>query len=348
MRKKKKAFPVLLAAVLLSIVLAAGQTVAAYDAVTITFSNIGSSGTSLPSLTLSASYTGLVVDGVAMVALTDLASCMGADVSYSSNIWFLDRGMQTTMFTEGSTTMWTSNIYEVYDPVNGLYDEYEQTWSTDMPAAAQTIDDCKYVPLQMAARQLGALLAEPYSSTWRVYDFRINYTSPLSDDNEYIVGGDWLSSWSSHADDHLADHFHIDEFWSSSSYSYARQLKIAVSSLESAERVRHYFRNDQSLVLSSAFRSWAYNVALGGWRYSFHMRGRAWDAALDSLYTSAYDEFCNGESTPIDVAGYNFWRSRVPTTSNSRGYEIEKMPTGGDTWLHLQRQPGVDDAAQRP
>lgn len=54
-----------------------------------------------------------------------------------------------------------------------------------------------------------------------------------------------------------------------------------------------------------------------------------------------------GAFAPID-AGSTLWRSRIPTTSNSRGYEIEKMPVSGSTWLHLQRQPGNDTAPDSP
>lgn len=319
----------------------------AYDSVTITFSNIGNVKDTLPPLEDSYSVTGLMVNGNPMVKITDIANLMGATVSYSSNSWYLDRNLQTTLFVKDSTTMYTSNVYQYYDPISGTYDEYSQTWSATLPVAPQEIDGYKYIPLLIAAKQLGALLAEPSGSEYRVYDFRIDGTTPLYDANEYIVGGSWITNWSSYSGTNLSDHFDIGEMWSSTSYGYAMQLKMAVTELESAERVRHYYNSDSAMSLSCAFRSWAYNNALSGSGVnSFHMRGRAWDCPTDALYTSVYNEFKGGETSPIDAGAY--WRSRIPSTGNSRGYEIEKMPVSGSTWLHLQRQPGVDTAQYSP
>lgn len=92
------------------------------------------------------------------------------------------------------------------------------------------------------------------------------------------------------------------------------------------------------MILSCAFRSWAYNNALSGSGVnSYHMRGRAWDCGTDSLYTDVFNEFRNGYTWPIGI-GIK-WRTRVETTGNSRGYEIEKMEDYTNKWLHLQRQP---------
>ncbi|MDD2393996.1 MAG: hypothetical protein PHN99_07515 [Eubacteriales bacterium] len=75
------------------------------------------------------------------------------------------------------------------------------------------------------------------------------------------------------------------------------------------------------------------------------MKGRAWDCATDALYYSVYNEFRSGYTYPIDAGSH--WRTRVPSTGSSRGYEIEKMPQYNSNgvpsmWLHLQRQPGYD------
>ena len=319
-----------------------------YDSVTIRFSNIGNTANTLPPLENDCTVTGLMVSSNPMVKITDIASIMGASVSYSSNSWYITRNSQTTSFTKDSTAMSTSNSYTYFDPINGTTDSYTQTWSATLPVAAQEINGYKYVPLIVTAKQLGALLAELSGTEYRVYDFRINGTTPLSDSNDYIVGGSWLTDWSNKSGTNLSDHFDVGEMWSSTSYGYARQIKMAVTTLESAERVRHYYNGDSAMTLSCAFRSWAYNNSLSGSGVnSFHMRGRAWDCATDSLYTSVYNEFKNGQSIPISV-GTTYWRSRIPTSGNSRGYEIEQMPQGSSTWLHLQRQPGYDDAQYSP
>jgi len=326
-------------------------SISAYDYTTVTWSNIGAEGT-LPELYLDDWSTVLMNNGVPMINITTLANYMGATVSYGTN-WYLDKNGQTTMFIPGSTEMWTTNTYQYYDPVTHSNDTYTQTWVADMPVAPMNWNGFKYVPLIIAAKQMGALLAESYNSTYRVYDFRINESTPFSDSNEYIVGGKWLHkhdasgnqiTWLSttNGNTNLSDHFDTDEIWSSVSSSYgdySGQLKISVSSLETAERVRHYFLNDTSLYLSCAFRGWAYNNSLLGHSpVSHHMRGRAWDAALDSLYYTAYNEFKSSNLKPDDFNGY--WRSWVYATSNSRGYEIEKIPIpNGNVWLHMQREP---------
>jgi len=219
-----------------------------------------------------------MVNGYPMVKLSDIANIMGATITYSNDytIWYLERNLQTTVFTKNYASMYTSNGYQYYDPVNGVNDSYSHTWISALPVAPQEIGFWRYVPLYAVAMQLGALLVEPSNGVYYVYDFRINGTTPIADSNEYIVGGSWITNWSSYSDTHLADHFEIHEMWSSTSYGYARQLKMAVPELESAERVRHYYNNDSSMNLSCAFRSWAYNNALDGSAVnSFHMRGRA-------------------------------------------------------------------------
>lgn len=319
----------------------------AYDSVTIKFSNIGNIKYTLPPLENYTTVVGLMVDGSPMVKITDIASVMGATVSYSSNSWYLERNLQTTAFVKDSQTMYTSNVYQYYDPISGTNDEYSHTWTAALPVAAQEINGYKYIPLIIAAKQLGALLAEPYSSNeYHVFDFRINLANPLNDSNEYIVGGSWLTDWTDET--YLSDHFKKNEMWSNPSYGYARQLKMAVTALESAERVRHYYNNDSSMGFSCAFRSWAYNSLISTAAVnSVHMRGRAWDCGIDALYTSLFNEFRAGQTYPI--SSYDtLWESRVPTTSYSRGFEIEKMPVSGSTWLHLQRQPGYTAAKESP
>jgi len=319
----------------------------AYDSITIRFSNVGNSKYTLPPLENYTTVYGLLVSGAPMVKISDFANILGANLSFLGDSWFLDRNLQSTLFVKNSTTMWTSNVYSYYDPVNYVYDEYTQTWSGTLPVAAQEINGIKYIPLICAAKQMGALLAEQYSSTeYRIFDFRINYSTPLTDPNEYIVGGEWLTNWSSYYNTNLSDHFDLDEMWSNSSTTYgqyARQLKISVASIESAERVRHYYNSDSSMSLSCAFRCWKYNNSLeGSGVNSFHMRGRAWDCPTDALYTAV-------QAAEFTVDGGNaYWRANNPTTSYSRGYEIERMESRDNKWLHMQRQPGYDTNPDSP
>jgi hypothetical protein len=320
----------------------------AYDSITIRFSNIGDTYSTLPPKENDCVVYGLIVSSRPMIKITDLANIMGATLSYTTNGWYIDKNLQTTLFMNNSTIMYTSNVYQ-YCTVDGVYTEYDQLWQTTMPIAAQIINGYKYVPLTYAAKQLGALLVEPSGSEYRVYDFRINYSTPLTDSNEYIVGGDWIDDWFANDDDNLSDHFDIDEIYSKPDHEYAGQLKIAVSSLESAERVRYYYNGGQSMTLSCAFRSWDFNHDCGGSVNSFHMRGRAWDCATDALYVSVYNEFRSTHSTPIPVGNPIFyWRSYVPSTGSSRGYEIEAMENYTNKWLHLVRQPGKDTASESP
>lgn len=321
---------------------------------TIYFSNIGNSQTTIPPLETYTTVSCEYYNGYAMIKLTDLASITGATLSIVGNNWFLDRNGQTTLFVYNSYTMSSTNSYSIYNPATSSYVNYSHTWNSSLSAPAMNINGFRYVPYENSAKQIGSLIAgfvyvtSPalgYQNV--VFDFRVNGTTPLNDTNDYIVGGSWITDWSLKGDDNLAPHFDIHEIWSDINYGYARQMKISASALESAERVRYYYNNNSSMNLSSGFRSWDKNINTTGSGYnSFHMRARAWDCGTSSLYTAVRNEFRNGQTDPIDAGGY--WRSRIPTTGNSRGYEIEKMPNNGSTWLHLQRQPGSDNAPEKP
>lgn len=106
------------------------------------------------------------------------------------------------------------------------------------------------------------------------------------------------------------------------------------------------------MTVPNAFRSWAkneelYAAGLNPAIRSFHIRGRAFDADQDALYTSVYNEFKGSNSTPINCSPWAMWRTRV-TSGKSGGYEIEKMESKTDKWLHLQVKPGVDTASENP
>ncbi len=313
----------------------------AYDNVNIVFSDIGTKGF-VPGLLNTTTKTGLMNGNYPMVKASDIASVMGALLTLMSDgrIIFI-RGSQTTTLQVNSTTMTTSNTYSYYDPVNNSTDTKTFAFSSVCQIPSKKINSITYVPLTETANQLGALIVTPWTHYYRVYDFRINGTTPKSDTNDYIVGGDWISNWSNSGNTNLSDHFDIYEIWSSPYFDYPRQMKFAVSVLESAERVRYYYNNNSSMKFTSAFRSYSYNNDLdGSGPRSYHMRGHAWDCATDALYYSVKNEFKgSGTNGPPDGS---YWRTNVPTTDNSRGYEIEKMPVKDEIWLHLQRQPGVD------
>lgn len=337
---------------------------AAYPTITIVFSNVGGKRTDgsldAPKLSLTREVTGLSINGHTMVKATDLQSYMAASLSKTTYYWRFTRGGQRTYFYPDDTYFDTSISYTIADksttPPTDV--NYSQWWYgyTDEPAIVYETQE--YVRLTTAANQLGALLVWYNASIGKVevYDWRVNGSTPVSDSNSYVVGGRWLNGWDSEGDTHLAPHFHLDELWDLSSTTsnptYARQLKMSVNQLQSLENVRQMI-STHAMDMTSGFRSWYHNVRLSNsWDKSFHMRGRAWDSIGDAdegdgpeAYNLVYDEFNNTYEYPIDAG--SFWRTRV-TDGASQGYEIEKMPQSGDTWLHLQRKPGVDTALDRP
>lgn len=320
---------------------------------TIKFSNIqGDTGTTVPGDKDTTTVTGKSIDGTPMVNIEELVKIMGATVSYSGTTWTLTRSSQKTIFTQNSTTMTTSISYIYVNPATNANVTYSHEWTATLPKSAQIINNIKYVPLYIAAMQLGALLVEnDAKGVLTVYDFRINGTTPLTDANSYIVGGDWLTSWSGKSDTKLSDNFKIKEFWNWTDKPGARQLKVAVALLASAERVRYFYNNNSSLTIEVGFRSWQWNKSItDSWSNSFHMRGRAFDIASKdngkALYESVQNEFRAGNSTDLKAAG--FYRTQDFTNGKSKGYEIETMPRKDVTWLHLQVKPGIDTANDQP
>lgn len=322
----------------------------------IRFSNIGG-GTGIEPLTYnSVTVTGLNVNGKTLVKLSDLANLLGATISYNPydpSEWDLKRNGQTLGFFEGDTFYYYVSNYSILDPATQTYDNYSIYFNgyTDVPS--QIINGQKYVRLTTAANQLGSLIVtwNAGSQEARVFDWRVNGTTPKSDTNQYIVGGPWVSNWNNEKYTNLTEHFIINELADKSSSidnpSYYSQLKISVNQLQSLENVRYYYNNNSSFTPTSGFRSWYHNShTSGSWDRSFHMRGRAWDAGEDWLYDSVYNEFKGTSATPIQV-GTSFWRTRV-SNGLSQGYEIEQMENRSGKWLHLQRIPGYDVAPLAP
>lgn len=336
------------------------QAYAATTSQTIRFSNIGGGTGSAPNLYNSTTVTGLSIDGKTMVKLSDIASLLGASISYNpynSNEWILTRNGQEVRFYNGSTSFGGSIGYSIkypsYYASNASSKSHSVSWSGYSDVNSQIINSEKYVRLTTAANQLGALLVS-YDSTSkeaRVYDWRVKGTTPISDSNQYVVGGPWIYDWNNKGSVYLTDHFTAgelrDKSSSTSNPSYYSQLKMSVNQLQSLENVRYHYNNNSGFTPTSGFRSWYHNSnTSGSWDRSYHLRGRAWDAGEDWLYDSTYNEFKGSSSTPID-AGSGFWRTRV-SNGLSQGYEIEKMEGKSSKWLHLQRIPGIDSAYYGP
>ncbi|MDQ6422212.1 D-Ala-D-Ala carboxypeptidase family metallohydrolase [Paenibacillus sp. LHD-117] len=323
---------------------------------TILFSNVGGGTGEVPATSNTVLRTGKNVDGYTMVKVDDLVQILGATFTSESsgNTWKITRNGQIIRFVNGSTSFTTENQYTINYPATSTNKTNTLTWSGTTEKAAQMIDGVRYVRLTAAAFQLGSLVIhyDSASDQVKVFDFRVNSTTPFADSNHYIVGGPWITNWTtSLGTTQLSDNFKVNEVWCTSAYTsgtaYHRQLKFSVNQLQSLENVRFHYNGNSSMSVSSAFRSWKNNSTTdGSWDRSFHMRGRAFDAGGQSLYNSVYNEFKYTSSTPIAV-GTSYWRTRV-SNGKSGGYEIETMPRDGSYWLHLQRQPGYDTAQFGP
>lgn len=296
---------------------------------------------------------GLKKDSVVFAKVEDVSSCLKCSLSGSSTNMVLQRNGQILELIVGSTTMKANFGYFVKNYQTGKQVSYSFQWFSTLPAAPFVHTDGKrYVPVDLVAMQLGALITGTYNSVFTVYDFRVGEAGDNPDNNTYIVGGSWVTNWSTISGSYLAPHFKINELFCQGIGSGYRQLKVAVSLLTSLEAVRHTHHKDDALKITCAFRSWAYNKALSGsWDRSFHMRGRAYDIASDDggtkLYSDVYKEFCGTASEPLHTGTAKpkgFWKTRVANGA-SGGYEIETMPRGSEnkTWLHLQVKPGCEE-----
>ncbi|MDO4318371.1 MAG: D-Ala-D-Ala carboxypeptidase family metallohydrolase [Lachnospiraceae bacterium] len=296
---------------------------------------------------------GLKKDSVVFARVEDVSSCLKCSLSGSSTNMVLQRNGQILELVVGSKTMKANFGYFVKNYQTGKQVSYSFQWLSTLPAAPFVHTDGKrYVPVDLVAMQLGALITGTYNSVFTVYDFRVGEAGNNPDNNTYIVGGSWVTNWSTISGSYLAPHFKINELFSKGSGSSYRQLKVAVSLLTSLEAVRHAYRDDGALKVFRAFRSWEDNRGISGsWDRSFHMRGRAYDIASGdggtALYSDVYKEFCGTASEPLHTGAakpYGFWKTRVANGA-SGGYEIETMPRGSEntTWLHLQVKPGCEE-----
>lgn len=304
----------------------------------------------LPELARQTVVTGKKKNNVVFVSADDLCTCLGAKLIVSDSIWLFIRNRQQIKFTLGSKEMLAINSYAVYDYASNGPACYEFRWKSVLPEAPFIENGKKYVPAELAALQMGALITGNKDGRFTIFDFQVNGKTPYTDTNQYIIGGSWITGWDSYASHKLTPHFKISEIYDRSDEVSARerhQLRVAVTLLESMEAVRHYYRNDASLTLSCAFRNWSHNRTLKGADCrSRHMRGRAFDVPSSAHGTTLYEqikmEFQAGTGKDEHVGNKDggFYRTKT-SSGKSKGYEIETMPRNDTTWLHLQVKPGV-------
>lgn len=310
--------------------------------------------------------TGIIVSGIVYIKTSDLK--IGLGVSYYSQN--LGNTIKFTIHGNGSPQVFSYNnintygIYRNYSVANRVSITYVNTYRMTNGTVTQSTNHSfsyessngapfifyngyYYVPAKLTALSLGALVYNEKSSYDTIFDYRVDNTIYSGyDQNEYLVGGKWMTNWSNEGNDYLAPHFKINEIWSKNtpdSY-YLNQMKISVKQLSAAELVRHYYRNDQSLGIDPGFRGWCQNFnnpnnpALLSW----HTRGRAWDS--DELPISVKDAVWNDMcvtdsgiklSTPYLVSGSIYRTRKTSMKEITLASEVE----GGVNWLHLQTDP---------
>jgi len=338
------------------------SSAATINSINLNLSNIGNTTNnptgSIPVTSNVKQISGLNVDGYIMVDLEEIKTYIGATTNYNyTNQWRIIRNGQTLIFTPNSVNYSSTTPYTVIDRQTGTSYNYNNSVIGYAPINSQIINNKKYVSFNVLMNQLGALVVG-YDTTTQLYtafDWRINSATPYTDSNIYIVGGPWLSSWAAKGTSQIAPHFTYTELRDPSTVlqnsTYFSQLKISAKQLQIIENVRGYYNNNAPMSLSSGFRSFVFNnLQDKSWVKSFHTRGRATDIPSIPLYNSIYNEFKNGQSAPISVyAGSTLIYYRTRNTSNlSQGYEIEPMPQGTSTWLHIQSTPGYDFAQSGP
>lgn len=325
--------------------------------INIVFTNVGKTGATQTSPGVLSSYTvsgKTIMPGYTMVKLSDL-SYLGADIYVDGDIYYVYINGQTIVFAYNSTEYACSINYSISVP-NGETSNYvfSSSGNTELGTYPQFIDGDLYVRLTDATYQAGALLSSYSTVTEQiyVYDFRVNSNNAWADCNYYIVGGSWLDLWNNKSNVNLSPNFKVSEIWSTAAGGvYYRQMKISVASLQTEENVRFHHNDNNSLIVTSGFRSWPANYGTsGGDKRSLHMRGRAIDACASSydrtvaMYESIYDEFKGNYAEPTyynESGNPLIWTSRVygTTYSKSGAYEMEKMPYNGMFWVHLGVNP---------
>ena len=292
-----------------------------YGYCTICLSNIGNSGgnaTSGPSLKDTKTIIGLIGNyGGYLIKLSDL-QYLGCTYSTSGDNYYVYSNGQTIHFTRGSTYYTSTMSYSISVPNESI-----STYTPSLYGYADTYpvsyQGNAYVPLSAAVMQSGALFKVMDSSISKatVFHFCVNGSTPYSDTSSYLVGGAWLSNWTSYGTTNIAPHFKRNELWwyenSFGASPYAYQLKVATAMLQAEENTRYYHNNQSGMNVTSGYRPWIKNIVTSGSATrSMHMRGRAVDTSsgwsTSGLYNNVYNEFKGASSTPIN---YNSDRKSV-------------------------------------
>ena len=108
----------------------------------------------------------------------------------------------TTVFTKDSTAFSSSLTYSIKDlsttPATTI--TYTKTFSGTTRTKSVLYNGKRYVDLRRASEQLGALIVgyDSANSQALVFDWRVSGSTPLQDDNTYLVGGNWITNWSTY------------------------------------------------------------------------------------------------------------------------------------------------------
>ncbi|MGC8758197.1 MAG: hypothetical protein ACP5QX_07135 [Caldisericaceae bacterium] len=257
---------------------------------------------------------------------------------------------QSNYFYPASTTSYSSVNYSILDKSTGQTTPYFFTFSgtIPIPSPVMVIDGYPCVWVQYAAYTLGSLIGRWDSSNNRyiIYHWRVNGNTPLSDSNTYLVGGEWLSNWDNNFALDLSPNFKLgdpDNIWSnykpSSHPYYNHQVKVSQAVLQSMENTR-YLMGNTPYSPSCVFRSYWYNKDIGGWKWSWHMKGRAMDAG-----TSVMRETVRSDISA--VLGYDDFLYSTNSNSVTQWDEIENSDLATN-WLHGQRAPSDQDNRSGP
>ncbi len=322
-----------------------GVSSASYPTTPIVFSNISDNSGDYPVVCYSTTKNGYNVNGHIYVKFEDLASPLGGTYTLAPGpTYVLQINGQTNAFYMSSTTFYSTISYSILDKNTGQTTQYSFNFPGTMPYPVMTIDGYPCVWVQYAARALGSLIADWDGSNNRfvIYDWRVNGNNHLSDTNTYLVGGKWLSNWDSNSTLYLAPHFQlgIDNIWSnpSSHPDYDRQVKIATTVLQSMENTRKLMGNTP-YTPSCVFRSYWYNKNVGGWQWSWHMKGRAMDAGGTTMRDTVIGDIGA-------VAGFDGFLYSTNPNSVTQWDEIES--TALASYLHGQRAPRNQDNHSGP
>jgi hypothetical protein len=322
-----------------------GVSSASYPTTPIVFSNISDNSGDYPVVCYSTTKNGYNVNGHIYVKFQDLASPLGGTYTVAPGpTYVLQINGQTNAFYMSSTTSYSTISYSILDKSTGQTTQYSFNFSGTMLYPVMTIDGYPCVWVQYAALTLGSLIGRWDSSNNRyiIYHWRVNGNTPLSDSNTYFVGGEWLSNWNNYLATplYLSPHFQLggpDNIWSnynpSSHPDYYRQVKIATTVLQSMENTRKLMGNTPYSP-SCVFRSYWYNKNVGGWQWSWHMKGRAMDAGGTTMRDTVIGDIGA-------VAGFDGFLYSTNPNSVTQWDEIESPALA--SYLHGQRAPRNQD-----